>query len=173
MIQDPTNILRYMLESDLELVRSWRNHDAIRAYMFDQQLINSEEHLAWFDKAKRDALRELFIFEHKAVPQGFVQVKYSHAYSVAEWGFYAAPEAPAGSGTNMLRKVLQHVFAVKGSIRVYAQVLGYNLASLHLHEKLGFTCEGILRSHYYDGVRRCDVHCFGILSSEWNKPTES
>lgn len=173
MIQDHTKTLRHMLESDLDFVRSWRNHDVIREYMFDQQVISGDQHALWFENAQHDPSRELFIFEHNQLPQGFVQVKYSHENSIAEWGFYAAPEAPPGVGTEMLREVLHHVFAVKGSLRVYAQVLEYNLASLRVHEKLGFKCEGILRQHYFNGARRCDIHCFGILLSEWKQSTQS
>lgn len=169
MTKDHKNILRHMRESDLEFVRSWRNHGSIREYMFHQDLISSQEHRVWFEKAQHDSSKELFIFENDLAPQGFAQVKYSYASSVAEWGFYAAPEAPSGTGTEMLSKVLDYVFEVRGSFRIHAQVLEHNLASLRLHEKLGFTREGILRQHYLNDTRRYDVHCFGILFSEWKR----
>ena len=38
--------LRPVLESDLGLIRQWRNSERIRANMFTDHIISSEEHLA-------------------------------------------------------------------------------------------------------------------------------
>ena len=160
-------MLRFMVEQDLDLVRHWRNHDAVNRFMFDRGLICAENHRQWFDRAKNDTARDLFIFEIDEIPQGFAQIVYAPGNSVAEWGFYAAPNAPKGTGEKMLRRVLKYVFEEKGAFKVYGQVLGFNEPSLRLHKKLGFKLEGVLRRHHYDGNSASDIYCFGMLSFEW------
>jgi UDP-4-amino-4,6-dideoxy-N-acetyl-beta-L-altrosamine N-acetyltransferase len=158
--------LRRVLENDLELLLEWRNDDRIRKFMFDQKPITLEEHVRWFEKVNTDLSRDLLIFENDINPLGFVQIVYSMENALAEWGFYAAPTAPKGVGERMLSKVLDHIFDIKGSSKVFGQVLGYNAASIRLHQKLGFMLEGVLRQHHCADSITHDIHQFGMLSSE-------
>jgi UDP-4-amino-4,6-dideoxy-N-acetyl-beta-L-altrosamine N-acetyltransferase len=156
-----------MASKDLPIVLRWRNHDYVREFMFEQSQVNELEHQEWFFAASADPNRELLIFEQNAQALGFVQLRTDNEAGLVEWGFYASPEAPRGTGTAMLNCALNHVFKGEKAYKVCGRVLARNKASIRLHQKLGFRQEGILRQHHFDGSVLHDVHLFGMLNSEW------
>lgn len=50
--------------------------------------------------------------------------------------------------------------------KVEVEIYEFNQSSIVLHEKLGFTREGVLRSNHYAKGRRWDTYCFGLLREE-------
>ena len=159
--------LRPLREEDLALVLGWRNHPAIRAGMLTRHEITMAEHRAWFERASADASRRLLVALDGDVPIGFVHFTNANPGDVADWGFYAAPGAPRGSGTRLCASALDMAFGDFGVHKVCGQVLEFNQASLRLHDRLGFRREGVLRAHHRIGERYHDVICFGILQEEW------
>ena len=47
------------------------------------------------------------------------------------------------------------------------QVLDFNIASMRLHQRFGFTQEGVLRQHSLVDGKHHDLLCFGLLTNEW------
>lgn len=160
--------IRPMTEQDLGLVLEWRNHPEIRRCMYNRQLIAMEEHLNWFERTSRRSRDHLLIYEAECVPAGFAKLCQTDCGLIAEWGFYAAPDAPKGTGRRLGAAVLNYAFLDIGLHKVYGQVLGLNGRSIRFHRQLGFQEEGVLRDQYFDGVSYHPVHCFGMLASEWN-----
>jgi UDP-4-amino-4,6-dideoxy-N-acetyl-beta-L-altrosamine N-acetyltransferase len=160
--------LRRLLAEDLPLVRAWRNHPAVRRHMFTTHDIGADEHRQWFERQQADATRRLYLFERAGVPAGFMHLSGVQPGGVCEWGFYAAPEAPRGSGRAMGAATLVELFNVEQVHKICGQVLAGNAASLRFHEALGFQHEGLLRQQHRsaDG-RHLDVHCFGRLIGAW------
>lgn len=159
--------VRAMAEADLALVLSWRNHPEVRRFMFHQGGIGLEEHRAWFERLSADASSHLLVYLDAAgVPAGFARLTRVDAGPVADWGFYAAPGAPRGTGLGLGRAVLAHAFGPLRLHKVCGQVAAFNEASLRMHRKLGFHEEGVLREQHFDGSRFQDVHCFGMLAGE-------
>lgn len=159
--------LRPMAETDLALVLQWRNALQVRDFMLTQNEISPEEHVTWFASASKNPARMLLIFEVGGEPRGHMNFKIDLSDEIAEWGFYAAPSAPKGTGLAMGRKALEYGFSTLGMRKICGQVLDFNTASRKMHETLGFVCEGILREQkQISGVRR-DLVCYGLLSREW------
>ena len=163
----PVDCVRAMEESDLELVLSWRNHPDIRRFMYSQDEISVDEHLDWFRHAIEQKTKHLLIFEIEKIPHGFVQFSKLRGEPVAEWGFYAEPNALAGIGMRMGQTALRYAFIELGFKKICGQALAYNAKSIKFHHKLGFQQEGLLRNQHYDGKSFHDVYCFGLLRSEW------
>lgn len=161
--------VRPMVASDLERVLAWRNHPEVRRYMYTQHEITLEEHSRWFERATQDRSRHLLIFEKDAVPLGFINIHQIATGGIADWGFYAAPDAPKGTGRQLGQAALQYAFKSAGLHKLCGQALGYNEKSIQFHLSLGFTQEGILRQQHFDGQHYHDVVCFGLLASEWQK----
>lgn len=135
----PRGVVRPMTAADVEPVRAWRNHPAIRAAMFTQHEIGAEESRRWFETAQADPRRHLLIYELDGRPSGFASLACrSDTPGIADWGFYVAPELPRGHGTGLCAAVLDHAFGVLGLHAVHGAVLDGNTRSLRLHEKLGF-----------------------------------
>lgn len=159
--------LRIMTKDDLDKVLLWRNHPDIRRFMYSTHEITREEHHNWFSRTKTNPSIYLLIFEHEHVGLGFANVTIGKYPSVADWGFYLAPNAPRGTGGMMGRQVLDFAFSELRLSKVCGQVLDFNDRSVRYHQTLGFKVEGRLRKqHCIDGVYH-DVICFGLLETEW------
>jgi UDP-4-amino-4,6-dideoxy-N-acetyl-beta-L-altrosamine N-acetyltransferase len=158
-----------MTEEDLQQVLFWRNHPDVRRYMYSQHEISLEEHARWFSRASQDPGRHLLLFEIDRIPRGFFQTHQIASGGIAEWGFYAAPDAPKGAGRALGEAALQYAFETVGLHKLCGQALAHNERSIHFHLSLGFQREGFLRQQHFDGERYHDVMCFGLLASEWNQ----
>ncbi|MEX1199305.1 MAG: UDP-4-amino-4,6-dideoxy-N-acetyl-beta-L-altrosamine N-acetyltransferase [Methylophaga sp.] len=162
--------LRLVNERDLPTIREWRNHPKINQYMFSQHLISEEEHKNWFDSSLNNALRKMFIYEVDDSKLGFVQFQQrTTGLGVLEWGFYIGPHAERGTGSRMAELALEKAFQELGALKVYGEVLPFNLPSIRLHERFHFKLEGILRQHHLLNEEYHDIHCYGQLKSEWIK----
>lgn len=157
-----------MTRADLDSVRAWRNHDDVRQHMFAPAIVSEEEHRRWFERNAADPLRELLIFERDGRPAGFVHFTCGIHPKVADWGFYAAPGSPKGTGRALGQAALMHAFDHLALHKVCGQVIGTNLRSVKLHRELGFESEGLLHEHHFDGMHYQDVLCFGILARQWH-----
>lgn len=166
----PADTLLPLTEADLPLVRAWRNHADVRRHLFSTHEITEDEHRAWFVRQQADASRRLWLFRRDDLPLGFVQLSGVAPGGIAEWGFYAAPGAPRGTGSALGRTALARAFGDEALHKVCGQVLAGNAASLAFHRRLGFTEEGVLRQqHRADGPTGPtyhDIHCFGLLRTE-------
>lgn len=159
--------VRLMNQSDLEQILAWRNDPEVRRYMYTQHKISLDEHTRWFESASQDASRHLLVFESDGVPLGFINIHQINTGGVADWGFYAAPDAPKGTGRQLGHAVQHYVFVRAGLHKLCGQALAYNERSIRFHRNLGFQQEGILREQHFDGQNYHDVVCFGLLASEW------
>lgn len=162
-----TCIIRPVTAGDLPMVLAWRNHPAVRAFMLTRHEIALDEHRAWFARASMDPTRRLLIVEDASGPVGYAQFANVKDGGVADWGFYACPDAPRGSGRKLGVAALNHAFGALDLHKVCGQAIDSNRASIALHTRLGFAREGVLRDqHYIDGAYQSLV-CFGLLKHEW------
>ena len=94
------------------------------------------------------------------------------AGGIADWGFYAAPDAPKGTGRKLGASALTYAFARLELHKVCGQALDFNERSIHFHLRLGFQQEGVLREQHFDGEQYHGIVCFGLLATEWQATTE-
>lgn len=156
-----------MNEGDLERVLAWRNHPNVRRYTFTQHEISHEEHARWFARASQDPKRHLLVFEMDMTPLGFINIHQIANGGIADWGFYAAFDAPKGTGRALGEAALRYTFETAGLTKLCGQALAFNERSIRLHLALGFQREGVLRQQHFDGQQYHDVVFFGLLASEW------
>lgn len=161
------SLLRPMQLEDAQMVLSWRNHDEVRRWMNNQEIINLDEHLAWFERNKDKTDRYFLIFENDGVSEGYVSflpMSHSNAY---EWGFYIRPNATKGMGVLLGKTALKYAFEQLGFHKVFGQVLSFNEKSINFHRKMGFFQEGLLREQFSDSRGTFDIYQFGLLKAEW------
>lgn len=159
--------LRPMIEADLELVLQWRNHPDIRQHMYTTEEISMSNHRKWFARTLNNPDVDLLVFECDGQRLGVVNVTRTRSRQVADWGFYMAPDAPKGHGRSLGAAALEHAFNRLQLHKLCGQALGFNERSIRFHKRLGFTEEGRLREHHFDGKEFQDVVCFGLLNREW------
>lgn len=71
-----------------------------------------------------------------------------------------------GYGSEALTEILKFAFNELGLNRVEARINSDNGASLHLHKKLGYRQDGVLRQALYKCGRFKDVIVMSILKEE-------
>jgi UDP-4-amino-4,6-dideoxy-N-acetyl-beta-L-altrosamine N-acetyltransferase len=159
--------IRRMQAADLEHVLAWRNHPEVRRWMFSRDAIGMDEHARWFARAQRNLLTHLLIFELDGAALGYVNLNAEAGDGSVDWGFYAAPGAPRGTGRLLGQAALDYAFSHAEIEKVCGRVLVFNERSLRMHEALGFRREAVLPRHHFDGESHHDVICFGLPRSEW------
>jgi UDP-4-amino-4,6-dideoxy-N-acetyl-beta-L-altrosamine N-acetyltransferase len=159
--------IKPLSNAELELVLSWRNHEAIKRFMYSQHDITLAEHQAWFQSVNDNPFLHAFVYYRCNTPMGFVSFSQLRKSKVADWGFYMAPDAPRGAGSDMGFVALEHAFTHLDLHKINGQALGFNESSAQFHKKLGFVEEGVLREQYFDGQAYMNVRCFGLLKREW------
>lgn len=166
--------IRPIAESDLPLIRNWRNHPTIRGQMFSQNVITEAEHLAWYRTVSRDEARCQMIIETQDGLLGYVQFIRVKPASIAKWGFYIRPDAPPGSGRILGILALDHAFKNLKLLKICGEVLQTNTKSLAFHRRLGFTDEGIRRRQLPTSGIDQDIVCFSLRADQWqtNRQTE-
>lgn len=151
------------------MVLAWRNHPAVRSYMLTQHEISMQEHHKWFERVQNDKTRRQLIVCDGIEPIGFVQFNPVTLGGIADWGFYARPDAPKGSGRKLGETALAHAFKDLSLHKVCGQAIKSNAASIAFHQKLGFTEEGRLREQQRIGDKYHTLCCFGMLAKDWQE----
>lgn len=161
--------LRPLCWEDAQQVLAWRNSDRVRSFMLQEQLILPEEHQQWVSTRLSSPDLPHYLFWEGVRPLGVVGLThYEQEHRRGEWGFYLGEHgAPAGTGTRMLAAFLEEMFSRRGLRKLCAQVLRSNEKSLHLHRKLGFNEEGLLKAHLLRGQEGRDVVMLALFDREW------
>jgi UDP-4-amino-4,6-dideoxy-N-acetyl-beta-L-altrosamine N-acetyltransferase len=142
--------------------------------MYSHHEISLDEHRAWFARLQQDSSRRWYLFQDDTgSAQGVVYfTDIDTEQGTAFWGFYARPEAPSGTGLQILFAALNLAFTELGLHKLNGEVLADNQRSLPLHKKVGFSEEGRFREQHHDGANRIDIVRLGLLASEWPERRE-
>lgn len=167
-IDTTLGVLRSIQEHDLELILSWRNSPSVSTNMYTTHEISLTEHKAWWERTKKRTDQQYFVYEFCANAVGVVSFNdISEVNNNSAWAFYADPSAPKGAGSKMEWLALEYAFRSKKLHKLHCEVLAFNSPVIKLHQKFGFTVEGILREHYHRDSGYLDVYKLGIFCREW------
>ena len=72
-----------------------------------------------------------------------------------------------GIGMEATQKILQIAFLELELEKVYLNVLYNNYNAIHMYEKCGFVCDGIMRNHIYIRNDFQTLKCYSILKEEY------
>ena len=155
-----------MNDKDLDTVLKWRNHPDIRSKMFSQKKINIKEHDMWFKSSSLDSNITLLIFEVNSQPMGFINFKLRNKNQI-DWGFYLAPDSLKGMGTVMGKLAINFAFSKLKAVKINAQAISSNIASIKFHKKIGFEEKSILKKSFYNRNNYEDIICFELTQKNW------
>lgn len=159
--------VRSMAERDLDAVLRWRNDPDVRRWMYSSHAISPLEHREWYARAQGDPRRHLLIVEKSGIPVGFVQFTEGSDAGAAEWGFYAVPGAPRGTGHIIGAAALDYAFREIGLRKICGEAAAFNERSLAFHRRLGFREEGAQsEKKFEDGTHHAVVR-FSLEASDW------
>ncbi len=137
--------LRPIEKRDLEQVRQWRNDPDVARNMFSQHDISQHEHAQWFTRASEDAQQWNFVFEFRAQPVGFINLKSLDEKrlvdsEIAEPGMYMGAEQYRGNILAFCPALAlnDYCFENLSITTLRARVLRKNLAAIKFNQALGY-----------------------------------
>ncbi|MDN4500893.1 GNAT family N-acetyltransferase [Alteromonadaceae bacterium BrNp21-10] len=133
-------------QTDLEMIRQWRNSPAVSQFMLSQEDISTEQQQAWFNKLQRDNTQQHWLICYKQQPIGCANIKacyqgqqLSNAQAI-EVGLYIADERYRGNIVAFAPTLLvnDYCFEELATKQLLAVVKNSNQAALNYNEKLGY-----------------------------------
>jgi UDP-4-amino-4,6-dideoxy-N-acetyl-beta-L-altrosamine N-acetyltransferase len=146
-------MLKPVTDRDIQTIFNWRNHPEVRKVMFTDHEISMAEHLAWWEKTRRDPAKKVYLFIFENQPVGVVNYYDIDAVRGAcRWGFYLNNERIRDAAHRLKiwlaleKEAIEHAFDVLGCKIIYCETFGFNQQVLQIHRKFGFKeVESVLR----------------------------
>jgi RimJ/RimL family protein N-acetyltransferase len=162
-------VLRPIERTDLEQIRVWRNDPELRSRTREWKALNLDNQKHWFERIS-DPLRtdHMFMLEYYGQPIGVIGLcGWNHHDRHAEISFYIGEPLMRGKG--LMKRALSLLIEwgfEQGLHRIFAEVYDFNIVSMKLLERLGFSYEGRQRHHAFrDGVF-VDSVMMGLLATD-------
>lgn len=137
-----THLCNFTTLSDAQkaMVLAWRNHDAIKAYMYNTHDISEAEHLNFIESLKSRTDRCYFLVQHEGIDIGVIDFNDISEHS-ATLGVYANPHlTQKGLGIILMNAIIDYAFHTLNVRFLKADVFADNMKAKALYEKYGF-CE--------------------------------
>ncbi|MFW9081257.1 UDP-4-amino-4,6-dideoxy-N-acetyl-beta-L-altrosamine N-acetyltransferase [Pseudomonas sp. P2757] len=150
-------------------VRTLRNQEDVRKYMYTSHEISEQEHANWLSSLKGNSRQQVFVVLKDDLAVGVVALNAINAQQKsADWAFYLDVDLQGkGLGSVVEFWMLDYAFNAAELEKLNCEVLASNSAVVKMHQKFGFEIEGVRRQNVVkDGVR-IDVVLLGITKSEW------
>lgn len=164
-------VFKVLSIDDIELVRKWRNSEAVYKYMYDEKCISESQQKKWFEKISREKSSTYWVVEYKEKKIGLVSITgINNVLNSCFWAFYLGDTSirGAGIGSKIEFNVLEYVFNKLNLNKLRCEVFVNNDRVIKMHEKFGFRREAYYREHCIKNGQKLDVVGLAILRSEWN-----
>ncbi|OBZ34776.1 MULTISPECIES: UDP-4-amino-4,6-dideoxy-N-acetyl-beta-L-altrosamine N-acetyltransferase [Methanohalophilus] len=166
---DDFELINYLNLSttEKEMVRTWRNLEDVRKWMYNDHIISKEEHSTFLDKLHIDCSNFYWLVRH--IENGYlgvlsinkVDLKNKHAY----FGTYANPESKIlGKGYLLDKLAIKLAFNEINLHSLKLEVIEKNKGVIFLHKKVGFEIEGKLKEYVLKKGQWENVVVMGILN---------
>lgn len=159
-----------ILESDLPILRAWRNDYTTYKWCRQYEPIGEKEHLAWFESLHGDTSRKMYaIYKTKTAEIigvcGLTSIDWINRR--AEFSLYIAPDRKGhGYGEAALRRLLSVGFSVLNLNCIWGESFDGNPA-INMFSRVGFKCEGVRREFYYRDGKYISASLWSILKHEF------
>lgn len=150
-------------------VRTLRNQEDVRRYMYTSHEISQQEHEQWLESLIGNPRQSVFVAMLDGALAGVVSLNaINAAQKTADWAFYL-DSTLRGKGLGSLVEfwMLDHAFGDAGLEKLNCEVLEMNAAVIKMHQKFGFSIEGVRRQNIIKDGQRVNVVLLGITGQEW------
>ena len=165
-----TVTLRDLELADMIRILGWRNLPEVASYMYTDHQISEAEHARWFAGAMTDETKRYWVIELHGDAVGLANLyDIAASHKRCYWAFYLADDRVRGKGVGSFteRYVMRHVFEAMAFEKLCCEVLASNEAVVKMHQRYGFSIDGILRRHVIKAGQRVDVVTMSLLREEW------
>lgn len=131
--------LRSLTINEIEIVRTWRNSEAIRQQMLFQEIILKEDQKAWFNKLNQNNIYLTIHYENEML--GLINVKnIDWNKKSGETGVFIESESFSGSIIPLfaIYCLMDAAFKIFGLLTLKATVKKTNSNALRLNKELGY-----------------------------------
>jgi UDP-4-amino-4,6-dideoxy-N-acetyl-beta-L-altrosamine N-acetyltransferase len=148
-----------------------RNQLAVRTFMYTSHEISEAEHQAWLQSLEGNGRQSVFVVMIDDTACGVVSLNaINTTQRSADWAFYLDVALQGkGIGSQVEFWLLDHAFNAAGLEKLNCEVLESNPTVIKLHQKFGFTLEGVRRQNVIKNGKRIDVMLLGITKAEWTE----
>lgn len=160
--------IRPLKTDDLETILEWRNAKNVRKNMYSQNIITIEEHRLWWARTKNREDARYFVYQLNEVSFGVISFTAIDKYQGhASWAFYAAPDAPKGTGSWMEVLALDYALIELGLNKLTCEVLSYNVRVIDKHKNFGFKVEGVFVEQFRNEFGYSDIIRLALFANDW------
>lgn len=145
LIESDELILREIKESDIEVIRIWRNKEHIRKYFVNSSVISEEQQKGWYRAYKNKGNEMMFIVEEKnnlQRPIGAVALYHiDFHHQSGEFGRLMIGDERArgkGYGKKITKMLCKYGFEKLSLSDIYLEVFVDNVAALKIYVDIGF-----------------------------------
>ena len=158
-------------ENDIEIVRTWRNNDNIRKWMYSEYIIGKEEHKRFIKNLKNNKKNSYWLVIDRSLDKiGVIYLnKFDYENRNAYLGIYTNPlSKKKGKGRLLMIALLNLSFKIINLHSLKLEVLKDNEKAIQFYRKWGFKKEGELREFIYKNNEWKNVLIMGIVNREVN-----
>jgi UDP-4-amino-4,6-dideoxy-N-acetyl-beta-L-altrosamine N-acetyltransferase len=138
-------VMREADESDVEIIRGWRNHPKTRGASIYTAFITPEGHAQWWAKVQSDPSRRVLIFRYRGHDCGVVTFNdHDEVAGTAEWGFFLDVDGLEARGELLAARMelekasVAYAFDDMKLTSVGGRTLAWNKQVIALHRRFGF-----------------------------------
>ena len=168
-LQGETVSLRTVEEEDLDMLKEAVNDPRVWRPIGHTTPANAVQEQKFFEEFVCDDSTVNLLVTVEETPVGLVELgQFRHEPGCCELGYWIAPEhQQQGYATDAVSRLVTYGFDQRALHRIEAKVFGFNSASQHLLEDLGFTLDGRLRDRVFVDGEYHDLLWYGLLADEW------
>ncbi|MGC5703819.1 UDP-4-amino-4,6-dideoxy-N-acetyl-beta-L-altrosamine N-acetyltransferase [Pseudomonas sp. NFXW11] len=161
-----------LLETDSTIqahIRTLRNQEDVRRYMYTSHKISEQEHANWLGSLPNNPRQQVFVALDQGQALGIASLNaINNRQKTADWAFYLDSKVQGkGLGSLLEFWMLDYAFNQAGLEKLNCEVLQTNPGVIRMHQKFGFEVEGIRRQNILKDGNRIDVVLLGITREEW------
>jgi UDP-4-amino-4,6-dideoxy-N-acetyl-beta-L-altrosamine N-acetyltransferase len=162
----PEHTFEPLEEQQLELIWQWRNSPRIRQNMHNNELVEWQDHCAWFDKFQTDTSRQFYVFLQDQRPIGVLNFSDMNT-STPEWGCYLGEtNVWPGSGIMLEFAAIDFCASQRQFSHLLAQVLSFNHAANKMHKVFEYKELSLKKGGERNG-QRFDIQHYSYELKQW------
>ncbi len=167
-------MVRRLELEDLPTRVRWLNTPSVLAHMSIETPVSLSSTRQWFTQNTLSVHRRDFSFlshstesdDELVAMGGLTDIEQRHRR--AELYVVVSPGMTGrGIGTRAVQWLCNYGFIELGLNRIYLHTFAANERAQRLYNRVGFSLEGILRSHAFHHGASVDRHVYGLLRDEW------
>lgn len=157
-------------------VRESRNSVFVKNNMIFDKHISIEDHLNWWEKQKNNNNSIFILIFFNSEPCGLLSfTNINIEIKKTEFGIFLFEEKYSNLGISLFAEFfsINYAFDHLNLNKIYLNVIDFNKKTISLHQKYGFSVDGILREEVIKNNQYCNLVHMSLLKKEWENKKNS